>query len=45
LITGYQALLIIVAVLYATAYLLATRVRLLADVDLEQSAPRKPVPA
>lgn len=36
LITGYQALLLIVAVLYAAAYLLATRVRLLADVDLER---------
>lgn len=35
LITGYQALLLIVAVLYLAAYLLATRVRLLADTDLE----------
>ncbi|HET9519715.1 MAG TPA: hypothetical protein VFO73_01565, partial [Candidatus Limnocylindrales bacterium] len=35
LITGYQALLVIVAVLYLAAYLLATRVRLLADTELE----------
>jgi hypothetical protein len=35
LITGYQALLIIVAGLYAAAYLLATRFRLLADTELE----------
>jgi hypothetical protein len=34
LITGYQALVIVVAVLYAGAWVLATRVRLLADVDL-----------
>jgi hypothetical protein len=37
LITGYQALMLIVAVLYAAAYLLATRVRRLADVDLERA--------
>jgi hypothetical protein len=37
LITGYQALLLVVAGLYAGAWLLATRVRLLADVDLEAS--------
>jgi hypothetical protein len=35
LITGYQALLVIVAALYVGAYLLATRVRFLADTDLE----------
>jgi spermine/spermidine synthase len=34
LITGYQALLLIVAGLYITAYVLAERVRLLADTDL-----------
>ena len=34
LITGYQALLFVVACLYAAAYILATRVRLLADRDL-----------
>ncbi|HEY7736988.1 MAG TPA: hypothetical protein VH813_09365 [Candidatus Limnocylindrales bacterium] len=35
LITGYQVLLLVVALLYAAAYLLATRVRLLADADLQ----------
>lgn len=35
LITGYQALLVLVAALYALAWLFATRVRLLADTDLE----------
>ena len=34
LITGYQALLLVVAGLYVAAYVLAERVRLLADVDL-----------
>jgi hypothetical protein len=34
LLTGYQALLIVVAALYAAAWLAATRVRLLADADL-----------
>jgi hypothetical protein len=34
LVTGYQALLLLVAALYAGAWLLATRVRFLADVDL-----------
>ncbi|MFL5750865.1 MAG: spermidine synthase, partial [Chloroflexota bacterium] len=34
LISGYQALLVVVAGLYITAYVLAERVRLLADVDL-----------
>jgi hypothetical protein len=35
LITGYQALLLVVGGLYIAAYVLAERVRLLADVDLE----------
>ena len=35
LITGYQALLLVVALLYGMAYLLAHRVRFLADHDLE----------
>lgn len=34
LITGYQALLVVVAVLYGLAWLAASRVRLLADVNL-----------
>jgi hypothetical protein len=34
LITGYQALLLVVAALYALAWLFATRWRRLADVDL-----------
>jgi hypothetical protein len=34
LLTGYQALLVIVAVLYIAAWLAATRVRVLADADL-----------
>ncbi|HSH21804.1 MAG TPA: fused MFS/spermidine synthase [Candidatus Caenarcaniphilales bacterium] len=52
LITGYGALLIIVALLYALAWLFATRVRLLADRELDEREPRiapagpvrKPVP-
>ncbi|MEO6349886.1 MAG: spermidine synthase [Candidatus Limnocylindrales bacterium] len=39
LLTGFQALLVIVAVLYVAAWLLATRWRLLADVELEARAP------
>jgi spermine/spermidine synthase len=35
LVTGYQALLIVVALLYLAAYLFAHRVRLLGDRDLE----------
>jgi hypothetical protein len=35
LISGYQALLLVVAALYVAAYLFAIRVRLLADVGLE----------
>ena len=42
LIAGYQALVLIVAGLYAVAYLLGTRVRLLADIDLT-TARRQPV--
>ena len=34
LLTGYQALLIVVALLYGLAYLFATRVRMLADREL-----------
>ena len=50
LITGYGALLIVVALLYALAYVFATRVRVLADSDLtreEQAArlPPSPQPA
>ncbi len=55
LITGYQALLVVVALLYALAYLFATRFRRLADRDLaegrserdESAAPapsRRPLP-
>ena len=44
LITGYQALLVIVAMLYIAAYVLATHVRLLADVDLESDAVVRPSP-
>jgi hypothetical protein len=52
LITGYQALLIVVAVLYGLAWLFATRVRLGADKELtetdepevEQGAPILPAP-
>ena len=38
LVTGYQALLLIVAALYGAAYLLATRIRVLADRELNPSA-------
>ena len=34
LLTGYRALLLVVAVLYALAWLFATRCRVLADVEL-----------
>jgi hypothetical protein len=44
LITGYQALVVIVGALYVAAYLLATRLRLLADVDLT-SGRREPAAA
>jgi SAM-dependent methyltransferase len=42
LITGYQALVLIVGGLYLAAYLLATRVRILADVDLTSTAVMAP---
>ena len=47
LLAGYQSLLLVVAGLYVMAYLLATRVRLLADVDLvsERTGPAQPVAA
>lgn len=45
LITGYQALLVIVAVLYVSAYMLANRVRVLADIDLEHPAAELPAAA
>jgi hypothetical protein len=44
LVTGYGALMVVVAGLYAVAWVLATRVRLLADADLEDD-PRRDVPA
>jgi hypothetical protein len=34
LLTGYRALLLVVAVLYGLAWLFATRFRMLADVEL-----------
>jgi SAM-dependent methyltransferase len=50
LLTGYRALLIVVAVLYSVAWLFATRWRRLADVDLareplEEGAPQVEIPA
>ena len=36
LLTGYRALLLVVALLYLVAWLLATRVRRLSDVELQQ---------
>ena len=47
LLGGYRSLLLVVAGLYVMAYLLATRVRLLADVDLvsERTGPAQPVAA
>jgi hypothetical protein len=45
LITGYQALLVIVAVLYLAAYLLAIQFRFLADVDLARAPTEGPIPA
>jgi SAM-dependent methyltransferase len=44
LVTGYRALLIVVALLYVGAYVLATRVRVLADSEL-QPAPARTSPA
>jgi len=40
LITGYGFLLVVVALLYLAAWLLATRFRFLADVELDQQADR-----
>src|SRR4051812_16759714 len=48
LVTGYQALLLLVALMYALAYLFATRFRFLADRDLaegELPPPTAPAPA
>jgi hypothetical protein len=54
LITGYQALLVLVAILYGLAWLFATRLRVGADrelaevdgaIDVEQGAPLMPAPA
>jgi SAM-dependent methyltransferase len=45
LLTGYRALLIVVAVLYALAYVFATRWRRLADVDLAREDARLDSPA
>ena len=48
LISGYRALLLVVGALYVGAYLLATRYRVLADVDLRQEPVRSgtvPAPA
>ncbi len=45
LVTGYQALLLIVAALYGMAYVLAGPVRLLADRDLPADAPSAREPA
>jgi hypothetical protein len=42
LITGYRALLLLVALLYALAYLFATRFRLLADRELTAGDGREP---
>lgn len=42
LLTGYRALLVVVAVLYVLAYLLATRWRVLADRLLERATPAGP---
>ena len=39
LLTGYRALILLVAVLYGLAYVFATRVRLLADQELESEPP------
>jgi SAM-dependent methyltransferase len=42
LITGYRALLIVVAILYAVAWLFATRFRRLSDVELRRVTPSAP---
>lgn len=41
LITGYQALLVVVAATYALAWLAGSRVRILADIDLVDDADRQ----
>jgi hypothetical protein len=41
LITGYRSLLLVVAILYALAWLFATRVRLLSDRQLEGPEPEE----
>jgi hypothetical protein len=43
LLTGFRALLVVVAILYAVAYLLARRWRFLADVDLVSESTAEPV--
>lgn len=45
LVTGYQALLLVVALLYGAAYLLSSRWRLLADEDLQQEREARPAEA
>jgi hypothetical protein len=45
LLTGYRVLLIVVAALYALAYLFATRWRVLADRDLARDEDARPTPA
>jgi SAM-dependent methyltransferase len=45
LLTGYRALLLVVALLYAVAWLFATRVRWLSDAELETEHPDRPWPA
>jgi hypothetical protein len=44
LLTGYQALLVLVAALYAAAWALSTRVRILADRELQQAVSVGQVP-
>jgi hypothetical protein len=48
LVTGYQALLLLVALMYALAFLFATRFRFFADRDLTEGEvlpPSAPAPA
>jgi spermidine synthase len=45
LVTGYQSLLLVVAILYGSAYLLATRFRFMADRDLAREQGPGGVPA
>jgi hypothetical protein len=45
LLSGYRALLLVVAILYGVAWLLATRFRQLSDVDLHRGEPGRPWPA